>query len=151
MKNAAFLLAGALLASCSTAPASSQNGRDNAMAADEPATPSSDCPVTASSAWAAWVNGMPGPESRPSLIVTGKATVPTGGYSFGWGDPIVAESSPVQVTVQLKPVPPAGPATQAVTTMDVRGSWPMGEAVGSVTIKCGTTVLARIAPVETVY
>ena len=150
MKNAAFLLAGALLASCSTAPASSQNGRDNAMAADEPATPS-DCPVTASSAWAAWVNGMPGPESRPSLIVTGKATVPTGGYSFSWGDPIVAESSPVQVTVQLKPVPPAGPATQAVTTMDVRGSWPMNEAVGSVTIKCGTTVLARIAPVETVY
>ena len=35
------------------------------------------CPVVGASDWAAWVNAMPGPNARPTLIVTGKVTVPT--------------------------------------------------------------------------
>jgi hypothetical protein len=109
------------------------------------------CPVTASSDWSAWVNAMPGPMSRPTLIATGKATVPTGGWSFAWGDARVMESYPVQVAVELVPIPPSGPATQALVTHDVRFEWPVPPPVGAVTIRCGGRVLAHIAPVATAH
>ena len=107
------------------------------------------CPVAASSDWQAFVNAMPGPNMQPRLIATGKVTVPTGGYTFRWGEPRVMESYPVQVSVELIPVPPAGPATQALTTNDVRGEWPMRPPVGAFTLTCGGRVLAHVSPVET--
>lgn len=110
-----------------------------------------DCGIIGSSGWAAWVNAMPGPNARPTLIVTGKVTVPTGGYRFAWRDMRVMESYPVQVAVELQAVPPAGPATRAVVTHDIRGQWPIDPPVGSFTVRCGATVLARIAPVETAH
>lgn len=113
--------------------------------------PSSDCGIIESSGWAAWVDAMPGPNSNPRLIVTGKVTVPTGGYRFEWGDFRVAESYPVQVFGELRAIPPAGAATQAVTTHDVRGEWPTSPPVGSLSISCGNRLLARIAPVETAH
>ena len=88
---------------------------------------------------------------RPTLILIGKVTVPTGGYSFAWRDMRVMESYPVQVAVELQPIPPAGPATQALVTHDVRGEWPISPPVGSVTVYCAGRVLARIAPVETAH
>ena len=109
------------------------------------------CGITGSSDWAAWVNAMPGPNAKPTLIVTGKVTVPTGGYRFAWRDMRVMESYPVQVAVDLQAIPPAGPATQAIVTHDVRGEWPIAPPVGSVTVRCGDRVLARIAPVETAH
>jgi hypothetical protein len=109
------------------------------------------CPIVDSSGWAAWVNAMPGPNARPTLIVTGKVTVPTGGYRFAWRDMRVMESYPVQVAVDLEAIPPAGPATEALVTHDVRGQWPISPPVGSMTVRCGTRVLARIAPVETAH
>lgn len=116
-----------------------------------PPIPVDGCAAIASSDWAAWINAMPGPSARPSLIVTGKVTVPTGGYRIEWGDLRVAESYPVQVFADLRVIPPAGPATQAIVTHDVRGQWPMSPPVGSVTIRCGERVLARISPVETAH
>lgn len=116
-----------------------------------PPMPADGCPAIASSDWAAWVNAMPGPSARPSLIVTGKVTVPTGGYRVEWGDVRVAESYPVQVFAELRLIPPSGPADQVVTTHDVRGQWPMSPPVGSVTVRCGNRVLARISPVETAH
>ncbi len=107
------------------------------------------CPIIGSSDWAAWVNAMPGPNARPTLIVTGRVTVPTGGYRFAWRDMRVMESYPVQVAANLHVIPPAGPATQAVVAHDVRGQWPISPPVGSVTVRCGDRVLARISPVET--
>jgi hypothetical protein len=109
------------------------------------------CGITASSDWAAWVNAMPGPNARPTLIVTGKVTVPTGGYRFEWRDMRVMESYPVQVAVELAAIPPAGAATQAVVTREVRGQWPIDPPVGSLSVRCGDAVLARIAPVETAH
>jgi hypothetical protein len=106
------------------------------------------CPIVSSSDWAAWVNAMPG-EGGARLIVTGKATVPTGGYTFEWGNPIVAESFPVQVTVELRPVAPSGMATQALVTHQVRGQWPSHKRVGSVRILCAGQQLALISSVET--
>ena len=109
------------------------------------------CPIVSSSDWQAWVNAMPGPSARPKLIATGKVVVPTGGYSFRWGDPRIMESYPVQVAVELIPIPPAGPATQALATHEVRGEWPMSPPVGSFTVTCGGRALARISPVETAH
>ncbi len=94
---------------------------------------------------------MPGPGARPTLIVTGKVTVPTSGYHFAWGDPRVMESYPVQVALELRAHPPAGPAAPVVTTYDVRGEWPMSPPVGSVTVRCGDMVLASISPVGTAH
>lgn len=127
----------ALLASCATAPAGP--------------VVSMECGVTGSSDWAAWVNAMPGPNARPTLIVTGKVTVPTGGYRFAWGDMRVMESYPVQVAIELDAIAPSGGATQALVTHDVRGEWPISPPVGSVTVRCGDMVLTRIAPVETAH
>lgn len=107
--------------------------------------------MTGSSDWAAWVNAMPGPSARPTLIVTGKVTVPTGGYRFAWRDMRVMESYPVQVAVELDAIPPTGGATQAVVTHDVRGQWPIQPPVGSVMVRCGDMVLTRISPVETAH
>ena len=94
---------------------------------------------------------MPGPGARPTLIVTGRATVPTGGWRFAWRDMRVMESHPVQVVVDLEAIPPSGGATQAVVTHDVRGEWPVSPPVGSVTVRCGGKTLAAISPVETAY
>ncbi len=109
------------------------------------------CPITSSSDWAAWVNAMPGPNARPTLIVTGKVTVPTGGYRFAWRDMRVMESYPVQISVELEAIPPSGGATQAVVTHDVRGQWSMSPPVGSLTIRCGGQTLAAISPVESAH
>jgi hypothetical protein len=116
-----------------------------------PLPPPAACPIVGSSDWNAWVNAMPGPNMQPRLIATGKVTVPTGGYSFRWGDPRVMESYPIQVSVELIPVPPAGPATQALVTHDVRGEWPMQPPVGSFSVTCGGRVLARVSPVQTAH
>jgi hypothetical protein len=127
----------ASLASCTTAP--------------PPPAGAMECGIIGSSDWAAWVNAMPGPNAQPKLIVTGKVTVPTGGYRFAWRDMRVMESYPVQVAVELDAIPPAGPATQAVVTHDVRGEWAMSPPVGSLTVRCGDMVLVRISPVETAH
>jgi hypothetical protein len=121
-----------------------------ACAAPPPMATPAVCPVS-SSDWQAWVNAMPGPGSSPKLVISGQVTAPTGGYTFGWSDFRVAESYPVQVFVELTATPPAGMATQALTTQDVRGEWPVSPPVGSVTITCGGQTLARIAPVETTH
>jgi len=108
-----------------------------------------ECPIMGSSDWAAWVSAMPGPGARPELKVTGKVTVPTGGYTFAWRDLRVMESYPVQIVAELEALPPDGPATQAVVTHDLEGTWPADPPIGSVTVTCGGRSLARISSVET--
>ena len=105
------------------------------------------CPIAGSSNWSAWINAMPGPDAEPMLIVTGKVTVPTGGYRPSLVLEQVAESHPVQVFTRLHPNPPGGGATQAIGTHEVRSSWPMSTPVGSVTVRCGSRVLAQISPI----
>ena len=119
--------------------------------APAPDGPTGDCPIVRSAGWQAHVNAMPGPNRNPRLIVRGDVTVPTGGYSLALQAGPVAESYPVQVTVRLIATPPDGPATQALETREVRGSFRSEERVGSVTVRCGTRVLARISPVETAH
>lgn len=109
------------------------------------------CPIVESSEWQAWINAMPGPNATPTLIVTGKAVVPSGGYRIGWNQPVVMTSYPVQVVVELRPERAPGMHTQALATKEVRGEWPMRDPVGSVTITCGSKTLARISPVATAH
>ena len=116
-----------------------------------PGPMSRSCLAVGSSDWQAWVNAMPGPNAQPKLIATGKVTMPTAGYSYRWGAPRIMESYPVQVSVQLIPVPPDGPATQALDTQEVRGEWPMSPPVGSLAITCGDMTLGRVSPVETAH
>jgi hypothetical protein len=127
-----------LLPACAALPASMP-----------PGPPPQSCPIIGSSDWQAWVDAMPGPGNRPHLIVTGKVVLPTGGWRVAWRDMRVMESYPVQVAAELDLLPPPGPATQAITSYDVRGSWPIQPPVGSVSVSCGGTVIARIAPVVT--
>ncbi|MGI8931596.1 MAG: hypothetical protein ACR2FK_04345 [Sphingomicrobium sp.] len=132
-------------------------GPDAPVSSDDPPlpptpdTPTADCPVVRSSDWRGHVDAMPGPNDNPRLIVTGQVTVPTGGYSLALRMGPVAESYPVQVTVYLDATPPNGPATQALETREVRGSWRSEERVGSVTIRCGSRVLASLSGIETAH
>ena len=121
---------------------------DDPPAAPRPDAPTPDCPVTSSTDWHAHVDALPGPNRHPRLIVSGKATVPTGGYRLSLRMGEVAESYPVQVTVYLDVARPSGGATQAVATHDVRGSWRSEERVGSVTVRCGSRMLAGIGNIE---
>ena len=179
--RAAFLLSALALAACNVDPASDNrvesvnaddvaelapSGNASAVPAGDPDSPvssddppaaapppssSPDCRVIRSSGWQAHVDAMPGPNDNPRLIVSGRITVPTGGYRVALRMGQVAESYPVQVTVYLDATPPAGMATQALVTHDVRGSWASEERVGSVTVRCGSRVLARIDNVGTAH
>lgn len=121
---------------------------DDPVPAGRPFTPGPDCPILGSSDWVAFINAMPGPGAKPTLIVTGKVRVASGGYRANFSDMRVAESYPVQIFLDLDVTPPSGPATQAIETLEVRGEWPMSPPVGSVAIRCGNQSLARIANVE---
>lgn len=168
--RAAFLSCCLALAACTVEPGvdnrvesanaddvdnSAQASPDTPISSDDPPTKrpppasSQDCPVIRSSGWQAHVDAMPGPNTNPRLIVSGRVTVPTGGYQVALRMGQVAESYPVQVTVYLDATPPTGMASQALVTHDVRGNWASEERVGSVTVRCGSRSLARIDNVAT--
>lgn len=110
------------------------------------------CPITRSGEWRAWVNTMPGPNARPTLHVTGKVVVPTGGYQIAFDPNLqVRETYPAQAFATLRVDPPSGPASQAVMTHDVRWQWPLSQQVGSLEVHCGSQTLATISPVETAH
>ncbi|HUG45064.1 MAG TPA: hypothetical protein VMK31_00950 [Sphingomicrobium sp.] len=112
--------------------------------------PTAKCPILRSGEWNAWVNMMPGPNARPTLHVTGKVVVPTGGYQMGF-DPqlIIRKSYPAQAIARLRVAPPTGGASQAVMTHEVRWEWPLSQQVGSLEIVCEGETLARISQVPT--
>ena len=119
------------------------------VSAQAPFSPAPDCPILDSSDWAAWVDAMPGPGSQPRLMVSGQVRVPSGGYRAHFSDMRVAESYPVQVFIDLVVTPPSRPAAQAITTIDLRGEWPIAPPVGSLTIRCGRQVIGRIDEIVT--
>ena len=111
--------------------------------------PAADCPIVGSGDWVAFVNAMPGPGARPTLIVTGKVSVPTGRYRVAFSGLVqIAESDPLQVTLFVNAIPPSGPASQAIVVHDVRTSLPAQGRIGLVTIRCGDRTLASIRNIE---
>ncbi len=154
VKRIALAAALLLLASCETAgyaPQGSQPYPSAPPGQAYPAPPPAECPISASQDWAAWINAMPGPNARPTLIVTGKVVTPTGGYQVSIDPDLrIAESYPAQAFVELRVTPPVGgAATQALVTHQLRWEWPANQPIGSVTVRCGEKHLARISPVQT--
>lgn len=112
----------------------------------------SKCPINRSGNWKAWVNRMPGPDSRPQLIVTGDVVTPTAGYQVRFDPHLkLRESYPVQAVAVLEVEPPRRPSAQAVETHQVRWQWPVSQQIGSLEIVCRGETLARFPQVESAY
>ena len=104
------------------------------------------CPIESSRNWRAWVTTEPGPPPRSILTVTGTVVAPTGGYRIEFVPELtVIKSFPVQMVAQLLPIPPQGPASQALVAHSVRWQWPLAGPVGTVAIRCGDKTLANIS------
>jgi hypothetical protein len=112
-----------------------------------------ECPITASRDWAAWVNAMPGPGARPTLVVRGKVVTATGGYQVAFDRAMqIRRGQPPQAFVTLYVAPPEGAAaSQAASTHEVRWEWPLNVPVGSVVVRCGDKTLAEITNIQTAY
>jgi hypothetical protein len=111
----------------------------------------SPCHAVASSGWSAHVERIPDHHNRPllkpTLIVSGRVTVPSGGYDVSLDlGPVQRLDRPVQ-QILLRTRPPSGPATQALTDVEVRGAFPALKSYGAVTIRCGDGTFAIITPV----
>ena len=133
----------AVLSACAAAPPPDRSQTDRSRPGA--------CPVLASSEWRAWVNLMPGPmNQRGALHVVGKVTLPSGEWSARLAGQRVMESYPVQVVVELE-ASRSGAGIQVPVEREVRATWPSEERVGSVTVTCRGTTLARIDQVETAH
>jgi len=117
----------------------------------QPAPP--ECPITASREWTAWVNRMPGPNSRPMLVVSGKVVTATGGYQVAFDRFMqIREAQPAQAFVTLFVADPEGaPVSHAQATHEVRWEWPLNQPVGSVVVRCGDKTLAEITRIQTAF
>ena len=117
----------------------------------QPAPP--ECPISASRDWTAWINRMPGPNSRPMLVVSGKVVTATGGFQVAFDRYMqIRESHPAQAFVTLSVADPEGaPVTQAQVTRPVRWEWPLNQPVGSVVVRCGDKTLAEITSIQTAF
>jgi hypothetical protein len=117
----------------------------------QPQGPTRDCPISSSSDWAAWVNAMPGPNARPTLIVTGKVTLPSGGHRVSLHAGPVLELYPPIQQVLLKAVAPTGEGTPEAPTLEVRVELPALDTYGEVHVRCGNRTLATIRNIERAY
>lgn len=115
-----------------------------------PSGPRLTCPIATSQNWKAWVNAMPGPGARPTLIVTGKIVTASAGYQISFDPKLqIRKSYPAQAFATLQVMPPPGAASQALFSQDVHWEWPLSQPLGSVEIRCGNETLAHIEPVAT--
>ena len=112
-----------------------------------------ECLISSSRDWTAWINRMPGPNSGPMLVVTGKVVTPTGGYQVAFDRYMqIRKAYPAQAFVTLNVAGPGGAqSSQAQVTHDVRWEWPLNQPVGSVIVRCGDKTLAEITRIQTAY
>ncbi len=111
----------------------------------------STCHAVASSDWSAHVERIPDHHNRPlwkpTLIVTGKVTVPSDGYEVSLDlGPVQRLDGPVQ-QILVRTTPPSGSVAQTPVTLDVRGAFPARKRYGAVIIRCGDGTLAIIKSV----
>lgn len=111
----------------------------------------SRCDAIDSSDWKAEVEIFPSSHRKPimhrRLVVTGRVTVPSGGYSVALEAGPVAELDPPVQQMMVRTTGPAAPATQALVTHDVRAVIPALKRYGGVEIRCGDGIIARLAEV----
>ncbi|HEY0627159.1 MAG TPA: hypothetical protein VGD10_10560 [Allosphingosinicella sp.] len=99
----------------------------------------SACPILNSN-WQAFVNAMPGPRSRPTLIVTGSAQVPTAGYRLRLIRGVRAGATQRLV---LRVTPPRGAAAEVISNVDLRAEAPAQRGLRRVVIECRGRVIGR--------
>ena len=145
----AALALAALLSACTA-----QAGPDTPVSSDDPPLPiaqpvgpTADCPISSSSDWTAWVNAMPGPQARPTLIVIGKVVVPSGGYRVTLVPGPVMEIHPPIQQVEVRAVPPAREGPPIVETFEVRAELAALPEYGAVQVRCGSRTLASLSDI----
>jgi hypothetical protein len=111
----------------------------------------STCHAIASSGWTARVDYIPDhhnrPVFKPTLIVSGRVTVPSEGYAVSLDlGPVQKLDQPVQ-QILVRTESPSGSETSARTDVQVSGAFPALKRYGSVTIRCGDGTLAIVKPV----
>lgn len=115
---------------------------DDRRASDQPGAA---CPE--SQEWQAWINAMPGPDARPTLIVTGKAHVPPGMEMVLEPGPLDRMMPPTQ-RFALSMQEGSGPSGWQGVRTEVRPAMPEYRAV---IISCEEEEIARIDDVQKVY
>jgi hypothetical protein len=143
-----------LLVAChqpAAAPVADAASVEPAPARQAKAVSNSRCEMAGRGEWSAHVNAMPGPGSRPKLIVTGRIGVKPAAVTTLRLDPAVMESDPPQYSVILDIRLPREPTIDMLERREVRGEWPVGTRVGAVHIRCGGRAVATVSDVETAY
>ena len=106
------------------------------------------CAVIESSNWLAWVDAMPGPDTRPTLHVTGDIVLPTPGYTISWRLGALDRMQPPGQRLVLETMRPEGMVAQVITPVAVAYA---GESAitdyREVIVSCGDKVLATISDV----
>jgi hypothetical protein len=108
----------------------------------------SPCHAVSAGGWSAHVERIPDhhnrPVLKPTLIVSGKVTVPGDGYAVSLDlGPVQRFDTPVQ-QIMLRT---DGSGNGTPTTLDVSGTFPALKRYGAVTIRCGDGTIAIIKPV----
>ena len=111
----------------------------------------STCHAVGASGWTARVDYIPDHHNRPiykpTLIVSGRVTLPGEGYAVSLGlGPVQKLDAPVQ-QIMVRTAPPSSPTGTAKRDVFVRGAFPALKHYGAVTIRCGDGTLAIIKPV----
>lgn len=102
------------------------------------------CSAIATSDWQARIVDLP----KPGLVVSGRVTLPTGGYRVTLeAGPVQRLAPPVQQVI-VRTARVRGGATQAVVTHDVRQTFELEEGVERVVVRCGDGIVALIPTIE---
>jgi hypothetical protein len=102
------------------------------------------CSAIATGDWQARIVGT----SRPRLVVSGRVTMPTGGYRVALiAGPVQQLEPPVQQVI-LRTTRVRGGATQAVVAHDVQGVFEHEPGVERVSVRCGDGIVGLIPTIE---
>lgn len=92
---------------------------------------------------------LAGNPDRGELTVSGRVTMPTPGYTFGWEAGRLDRSAVPSFELRMIANPPGGMVTQVLDTREVTYSGPAAAPrYSSITIVCEGRVLARIEHVS---
>ncbi|WP_338446028.1 hypothetical protein V5F89_12855 [Pelagerythrobacter marensis] len=115
---------------------------------ETPPRPATDCPVSDSRNWHAWVDRMPGPGSKATLNISGEVDLPTPGYSVSLRAGPADRAMPPGQRFALEATPPDGMVAQVVTPTEVRYRAPADYPhYREIIVGCGSTTLVTIPDV----
>lgn len=111
----------------------------------------STCHAVGSSGWTAHVEYIPDhhnrPVFKPTLLVSGRVTVPGEGYSVSLDlGPVQKLDAPVQ-QIMVRTDPPSATPSGAREEIAVSGAFPALKHYGAVNIRCGDGIIGIIKPV----